>query len=128
MILLSKIMEFYRLPEKELSVIPKFELDTTSFGLSRRMRRGLALAFICTVFSAMAAYIWAVNTILFDGIAIQKNNAVAAILEREYSDLESILAERQSPLWLEETARINGMVEVTDVRYLRPGESVALLH
>lgn len=127
MISISKIRKFYNRPPPALLVMPKFGLDTATLGLSQRMRRGLALAFICAIFSAMIVYVWAVNAMLFGGEAIQKGNAVFTVLEREHSALESVIAERRSPSWLEETARIHGMVDVIDVRYLKPAQSVALL-
>ena len=127
MILFSKIREFHRSPTMALPAAPKFWPDTAALNADWRIRRGLAAVFICIVFGAMVVYVWAVNAMLFDGEAIQKGNAIFAALEREHSALESILAERQSPSWLEEAARVNGMVEVLGVRYLKSSQSVALL-
>lgn len=127
MILFSRIREFYHDSAITLPAMQKFASGSIVLSVDQRKRRGLAVVFICVIFSAMAVYVWAVNAMLFDGEAIQKGNAVFAALEREHSALESILAERQSPSWLEDAARVNGMVEVAEVRYLKSAQSVALL-
>ena len=93
------------------------------WGVERR--RILAFGAIFIALAAAASYVVAINFMVFDGRAIEKDNAVSASLEHENALLARSLAEHQSPAWLVEQSRANGMVAVGSLRYLSADAALA---
>lgn len=75
---------------------------------------------------AAVSYVVAVNTIFFDGEAIRQGNSRIRALEHNDAEIERAILERQSPAWLADQSRANGMVAVGTVRYLVTDPSFAL--
>lgn len=89
--------------------------------LDRRWRARLAGLLVGLGVASLALYVAAVNTILLGGEELQRLEAKLLELEARAASLESEVVARQSPSWLEEQARLAGLVEVAGVRYLEGG-------
>ncbi|GEM_PF-2571172 len=100
-------------------------LVSRSFDWKGVLRPKIALLAICLAVIASATYVTSVNLMLLSGQAIDRNRSAMKVIQREITDLERSLTARQSPVWLENTSRINGMVAVSAVRYLTREESLA---
>lgn len=99
-----------------------------SFRLSASARTWQACSTASAVIAVMAVivYIVAVNAILLSGEAIRREATELNTLERKNRTLANALVERQSPSWLELSARGGGMVTAGNVRYLARDQAVAL--
>lgn len=75
---------------------------------------------------AVISYIVAVQAMLLGGEALRGERRVLEELEQETAVLQGLLAERRSPLAIQASSRVNGMVEVTTVRYVTAHPTVAL--
>lgn len=109
--------------------LPKFRLfwpaEFSLFPLSPALRKYLSAFSIGIAFAAIAIYIAAVNAMLLDGQAINREAKVLARLEQDYAALQSLLVQRQSPAQLQANALENGMVAAAGVRYINSGQPVA---
>jgi hypothetical protein len=106
-----------------VAALPAFVIR--SFDWKRVLRPKIALFAICLAVIASATYVTSVNLMLLSGQTIERNRTAIKVIQREITDLERSLTERQSPAWLENTSRTNGMVAVSAVRYLTREESLA---
>lgn len=96
--------------------------------IGRDLRFWAVLGLLGIGLAAVAVYVITANLILLEGESIKRDQAALRALEREYSALESIVAQRQSPSWLEEQSQVHGLVEISGVRYLIGEPAVALSH
>ena len=86
--------------------------------LGSRARRWWALTLVLIGGSALLSYVIAVNAILLAGVAIREHTGTLQSLERESRRLQQELIRLQSPAWLVERSRQEGMVRADGVRYL----------
>lgn len=82
------------------------------------------LGAVCIV--AITSYIASVNGIWFSGQAMKKSSLELKTIEKDYVNLQEILAREQSPAWLEERSKTGGMVEAGALRFIVKDQSVAL--
>ena len=75
---------------------------------------------------AVISYIVAVQAMLLGGEALRGERRALEELEQETAALQGVLAERRSPLAIQASSRVIGMVEVTTVRYVTAHPTVAL--
>lgn len=123
-----KIAKAHMLPRRPVAaalVLPR-HAEALSLAVSPMVRRRLAGAAIAVSILSVAAYVAAVNAMLLAGEAMKEDAKVLAALEQEYAVLSSSLVARESPAWLESSARANGMVEAQGIRFLMGGDAVAL--
>lgn len=110
------------LPRSRLFWPAEFSL----FLLSPTLRKGLSAASIGIGLAAIAVYIAAVNAMLLDGEAMNRESQTLAKLEQDNAALQTLLIERQSPAQLQAYAFQNGMVAAAGVRYINSSQPVAL--
>ena len=115
----------YREPHAMTSALPLRLLGAWSL-VGERRRQWLAIAAIACIACAAAAYIVAVNAMVLAGEEMRRQGVELAKLEQRHALLQSVLAERQSPAWLQVRAMNHGMVEAVSIRYLRAHEPIAL--
>lgn len=105
------------------AALPAFVSRSFDWGGIPRSR--VALLAICFAVIASATYVVSVNLMLLSGQAIERDRTAIKLVQREITQLEHSLSERQSPAWLETTSRSHGMVAVSAIRYLTREESLA---
>ena len=111
-------------PLAGVAVLPR--LSVFQFSLGKSFRLWLLMLSLGVALAAAVVYVIAVNLILLGGEGIRKDQAWVRELEREKTRLENLLAQQQSPSWLEAQSRADGLVEIDGLRYLITDQPVAL--
>ena len=122
----STTYQFFSYATAKAAVLPRS--FAWRIGIGRDLRFGGVIGLLGLGLAAVAVYVITANFILLEGESIKRDQAALRTLEREYSALESIVAQRQSPSWLEEQSQAYGLVEISGVRYLMGEPAVALSH
>lgn len=104
--------------------IPRFFSLRGAVSAPSRVR--IAGMFAGLGFMAVISYIVAVQAMLLGGEALRGERRALEELERDTAVLQGLLAERRSPLAIHASSLVNGMVEVTTVRYVSSHSTVAL--
>lgn len=94
--------------------------------VSPNVWRWVSILAIAVALASGVAYVVAVNTILFAGVAMRQDTKTLAAFEQEIQALSSARAAQESPSTLEASARASGMTDAVGIRFLSAGETVAL--